>query len=56
MEMSKQMPVAYVDAFFDFYVNGSLDESAVRATVQDITGTPPRTFRQWAEAHASAFA
>jgi len=55
-EMSEQMPVAYVDAFFDFYVNGSLDESAVRSTVQDITGTPPRTFRQWAETHAAAFA
>ncbi|MFI0484378.1 NAD(P)H-binding protein [Actinomadura sp. 9N215] len=55
-EMTGQMPAEYVDAFFDFYVNGSLDESVVRSTVQDITGTPPRTFRQWAEAHVSAFA
>ncbi|WP_433466191.1 NAD(P)H-binding protein [Spirillospora sp. CA-128828] len=55
-EMSEQMPVEYVDAFFDFYVGGSLDESVVRSTVQDVTGRPPRTFRQWAEAHADAFA
>ncbi|TDD14273.1 SDR family oxidoreductase [Actinomadura sp. KC06] len=54
-EMTGQMPAEYVDAFFDFYVNGSLDESIVRSTVQDITGTPPRTFRQWAESHTSAF-
>ncbi|MER7542758.1 NAD(P)H-binding protein [Spirillospora sp. NPDC127506] len=55
-EMSEQMPAEYVDAFFDFYVNGSLDESVVRSTVQDVTGAPPRTFRQWAEAHAADFA
>jgi uncharacterized protein YbjT (DUF2867 family) len=55
-EMTQQMPAEYVDAFFDFYVNGSLDESVVRSTVQDVTGVPPRTFRQWAEAHATAFA
>lgn len=54
-EMTEQMPAEYVDAFFDFYVRGSLDESIVRSTVQDVTGTPPRTFRQWAEAHAPAF-
>ncbi|WP_171064645.1 hypothetical protein [Actinomadura soli] len=53
--MTGQMPPEYVDAFFDFYVNGSLDESFVRSTVQDITGTPPRTFRQWAESHTSDF-
>ncbi|MEU8804164.1 NAD(P)H-binding protein [Spirillospora sp. NPDC048819] len=55
-EMTAQMPAEYVDAFFDFYVNGSLDESIVRPTVQDVTGTPPRTFRQWASAHAADFA
>ncbi|MEO3825834.1 NAD(P)H-binding protein [Actinomadura sp. B10D3] len=55
-EMTAQMPAEYVDAFFDFYVNGSLDESIVRPTVQDVTGTPPRTFAQWAKAHITAFA
>jgi uncharacterized protein YbjT (DUF2867 family) len=54
-QMSAAMPAKYVDAFFDFYVNGSLDESKVLPTVQDLTGRPPRTFSQWAAAHASAF-
>ncbi|WP_131737523.1 NmrA family NAD(P)-binding protein [Actinomadura roseirufa] len=54
-EMSAAMPAEYVDAFFDFYVRGTLDESVVRSTVRDVTGEAPRTFRQWAEAHADAF-
>ena len=37
-------PSDYVDAFFDFYVAGTLDESEVRSTVQDVTGRAPRTF------------
>ncbi|MEQ4719104.1 NAD(P)H-binding protein [Nonomuraea sp. B19D2] len=49
------MPVEYVDAFFDFYVNGSLDESIVRPTVREVTGREPRTFEQWAQAHADDF-
>jgi NAD(P)-dependent dehydrogenase (short-subunit alcohol dehydrogenase family) len=54
-EMSATTPARYVDAFFDFYVRGSLDESRVLPTVQDLTGRPPRTFAQWAAAHADAF-
>lgn len=54
-EMLKTTPADYVDAFFDFYVAGSLDESEVRSTVQDVTGRAPRTFEQWATAHAEAF-
>ncbi len=54
-EMSAAMPAAYVDAFFDFYVTGTLDESQPRPDVADVTGRPPRIFRQWAQAHASAF-
>jgi len=54
-EMSAAMPAAYVDAFFDFYVTGTLDESRPRPDVTDVTGRPPRTFRQWAQAHADAF-
>lgn len=48
-------PAEYVDAFFDFYVNGSLDESVVRPTVREVTGREPRTFEQWARAHADDF-
>jgi len=54
-EMSASMPAEYVDAFFDFYVTGTLDESQVRPDVRDVTGRAPRTFRQWAGAHADAF-
>ncbi len=54
-EMSAAMPAKYVDAFFSFFVDGSLDESPVLPTVQEVLGRPPRTFAQWADAHAEAF-
>jgi uncharacterized protein YbjT (DUF2867 family) len=54
-EMSAAMPVRYVDAFFRFYADGTLDESRVLPTVEDLTGRPPRTFAQWAAAHADSF-
>ncbi|MVU78563.1 NAD(P)H-binding protein [Nocardia sp. ET3-3] len=55
-DMLKTTPVEYVDAFFDFYVNGAVDESIVRPTVEQVTGRAPRTFRHWATIHADAFA
>jgi uncharacterized protein YbjT (DUF2867 family) len=55
VEMLQTMPPRYVDAFFDFYVAGSLDESRVTPVVEQVTGRPPRTFRAWAQAHASEF-
>lgn len=55
VRMSAAMPHEYVDAFFDFYATGSLDDSVVRPTYEQITGRPPRTFRQWAEAHLTDF-
>jgi uncharacterized protein YbjT (DUF2867 family) len=54
-EMSAAMPPEYVDAFFSFYADGTLDESPVLPTVHELTGRPPRTFEQWARAHADAF-
>jgi uncharacterized protein YbjT (DUF2867 family) len=54
-EMSADMPSQYVDAFFRFFADGMLDESAVLPTVAEVTGRPPRTFRQWALAHAGEF-
>lgn len=54
-EMEAAMPVAYVDAFFDFYVDGALDESQVLPTVEEVTGRAPRTFEQWARNHAAEF-
>ena len=54
-EMSQAMPAEYVDAFFRFYADGELDESPVLPTVREVTGSEPRTFEQWARAHADAF-
>jgi uncharacterized protein YbjT (DUF2867 family) len=54
-EMSRTMPVEYVDAFFKFYIDGTLDESEVLPTVEELVGRPPRSFEQWARAHTDAF-
>lgn len=54
-QLEATMPEKYVHAFWDFYVDGSLDESVVLPTVEDVLGRPPRTFEQWAEAHADDF-
>lgn len=54
-EMSESMPAEYVDAFFNFFADGTLDESQVLRTVEEITGRPPRSFEQWARTHADAF-
>ena len=54
-EMDAVMPAEYVDAFFRFFVDGDLDESAVLPTVQEVTGRAPRSFEAWARAHAVAF-
>jgi uncharacterized protein YbjT (DUF2867 family) len=54
-EMSKSMPAEYVDAFFSYYSEGTLDESRIRPDVTDVTGRWPRSFSQWAQAHASMF-
>jgi uncharacterized protein YbjT (DUF2867 family) len=49
------VPEPYIQAFFSFYGDGTLDESQVYPTVEKVTGTPPRTFRQWAVSHRSSF-
>jgi uncharacterized protein YbjT (DUF2867 family) len=54
-QMSAQMPAEYVDAFFSFFVDGTIDETSVLPTVAEILGRPPGTFEQWASAHARAF-
>jgi uncharacterized protein YbjT (DUF2867 family) len=50
-EMTKTTPPEYVDAFFSFFADGTLDESKVLSTVEEITGRPPRTFEQWVLRH-----
>jgi uncharacterized protein YbjT (DUF2867 family) len=54
-EMEGQMPKEYVDAFFNFFVDGAVDETTVHPTVKEVTGREPRSFEQWAEEHADAF-
>ncbi|MEU3250685.1 NAD(P)H-binding protein [Streptomyces sp. NPDC006997] len=54
-ELEARMPVPYVDAFFSFFVDGTLDESEVLPTVEEVTGRAPRTFEEWARAHADRF-
>ena len=54
-EMEEQMPKEYVDAFFDFFSGGTVDETTVHPTVEEVTGRKPRAFEEWAEAHAGAF-
>ncbi|MFF8271809.1 NAD(P)H-binding protein [Streptomyces sp. NPDC016562] len=50
------VPEPYIRAFFSFYGDGTLDESRVYPTVEEVTGRPPRSFRDWAAAHRAAFA
>ena len=40
-EMSAAMPAEYVDAFFNFYADGALDESAALPTVVSSMNVPP---------------
>jgi uncharacterized protein YbjT (DUF2867 family) len=54
-EMGSRMPAAYVDAFFEFFVAGKIDETSVLPTVEQVTGRPARTFRAWAEENLDAF-
>jgi uncharacterized protein YbjT (DUF2867 family) len=54
-EMLKTTPPEYVDAFFNFFAEGALDESEVLPTVKEITRRKPGTFERWAKAHAAAF-
>lgn len=55
-EMSGSMPDEYVDAFMRFFAGGTLDETTVLPTIEQVLGRPARTFEQWARDHAAAFA
>lgn len=55
VEMLAQMPEKYVNAFFNFYVDGVLDESEILPTVKEITGEQPRRFENWVYANRGAF-
>jgi uncharacterized protein YbjT (DUF2867 family) len=55
-EMSASTPQRYVDAFFSFFADGTYDDARVDPTAERLLGRPPRTFEQWAQAHADDFA
>ena len=48
-------PPAIVDAFFQLYRSGGLDESVVTRTVPDLLGRPAGTFREWVVRHRDRF-
>ena len=54
-QMAADTPAELIDAFFRFFSAGEFDDSPVVDTVRRVTGRPPRTFEQWAEAHAHLF-
>ncbi|KZB88282.1 NAD(P)H-binding protein [Amycolatopsis regifaucium] len=54
-DMTGKVPEEYIQAFFSFYGDGTLDESRIYDTVEKVTGNPPRTFARWAQAHAADF-
>jgi hypothetical protein len=53
--MAADTPAELIDAFFRFFSAGEFDDSPVVDTVRQVTGRPPRTFEQWARAHAYLF-
>jgi uncharacterized protein YbjT (DUF2867 family) len=53
-EMSEGMPPEYVDAFMSFFADGTLDESEVLPTVEQVLGRPPGTYERWVRANAAA--
>jgi uncharacterized protein YbjT (DUF2867 family) len=53
--MTADTPAPIIDAFFRFYTDHEFDDSVVVDTVERITGSPPRTFADWARTHAQAF-
>jgi uncharacterized protein YbjT (DUF2867 family) len=54
-EMSASMPADYVEAFFSFFVDGTVDETTVLPTVREVVGREPRSFEQWVAANVESF-
>jgi uncharacterized protein YbjT (DUF2867 family) len=53
--MVENTPPPVVDALFRFFSAGEFDDSPVLDTVEAVTGRAPRSFAQWAGAHADQF-
>jgi uncharacterized protein YbjT (DUF2867 family) len=55
VEMAAGMPAEYVDAFFQFFRGGLVDETTVQPAVPELLGRPARSFAAWAADNADAF-
>ncbi|MGH8967145.1 MAG: NAD(P)H-binding protein, partial [Actinomycetes bacterium] len=49
------LPASFVDFILDGYAAMVNDPAPVTTTFKEITGVPPRSFREWATEHASDF-
>lgn len=54
-ELLAIMPMPAINMLLDAWVAALGQPAVVTSTVADITGAPPRTFREWATDHASEF-
>ena len=54
-EMSATMPAQYVDAFFSFFAEGTVDETTVLPTVGEILGREPGSYARWVAANIESF-
>jgi uncharacterized protein YbjT (DUF2867 family) len=54
-ESARREAPPYGEAFYELFRGGKADETTVLPTVREVTGREPRSFREWAEAHAAAF-
>ena len=54
--MAADTPAPIMDAFFRFFSEGEYDDAPVLDTVRALTGREPRTFAEWARAHAAELA
>jgi uncharacterized protein YbjT (DUF2867 family) len=54
-EMTESMPDEYVDAYFSFFVDGTVDETTVHPTVREVLGRSPRSFADWVDRNVDRF-
>jgi uncharacterized protein YbjT (DUF2867 family) len=54
-ELRAAMPPQYADAIYSFFGAGTVDETTVNDTVEQITGHQPRTLQTWVTENATLF-
>jgi uncharacterized protein YbjT (DUF2867 family) len=53
--LASTMPAKYADAFVEFFLEGTLDESPVLPTVRTVTGREPTGYASWVAANIDRF-